>query len=67
MSMYTHHWAVIVCQKAKVNSAVQVNLGGVCSEDKHLKGEAVGCRNTILQQLHCIIIWIGTPEHFGTV
>ncbi len=46
-----------------MNSTVQVKLSGVCSEDKHPEGETAGCRDAVLQQLHRVIIWIGTPEN----
>ncbi len=46
-----------------MNSTVQVKLSGVCSEDKHPEGETAGCRDAVLQQLHCVVIWIGTPEN----
>jgi len=48
-----------------VNSTVQVKLSGVCSEDEHPEGETAGCRDAVLQQLHCVVIWIGTPENIS--
>ncbi len=57
---------MISCQKAKVNSTVQVNLSGVCIEDKHPEGEMTGCVDSILQQLHCDIIWTGTPKNISS-
>lgn len=60
VSRVTVSWAVISCPKAKVNSAVQVHLSGVYSEDKHPEGEPAGCGDSILQQLNGVVIWIGT-------
>ena len=59
---WTYGGAVAARHQAQVDAAVQVNLGGVCSEGEHPEGETTWCADAILKHLHCVVIGVGAPR-----